>query len=44
MPFKMFKYLFTNLTIKLLHTTKNSSIFLKTYTNSNIEQLDIWSV
>ena len=40
MPLKIFKNVFPKSTTEQLHTTKNNLV-LKTYNNSNIEQLGI---
>ena len=44
MPFKIFKTPFPKSTIEALHSLKNNGVALKTYNNSNIEQLDFCSV
>ena len=41
MPFKIFKCLFQTATVESLYAIKTNSVILKTYNNSNIEQLGI---
>ena len=41
MPFKIFKFLFPRSTIEALCATKDHTVVLKTYSDSNIEQLGV---
>ena len=44
MPFKNFKMLFPKSTVEALHATGNNSLVLKTYNQSNIEQLGVCTI
>ena len=43
MPFKIFQSVFPRSMIETFHATNDNTVVLKTYNNSNIEQLDVCS-